>query len=278
MLEDISIRNLVTQALQEDIGHGDLTTALTIDITTRSRAKIIAKQDLVVAGMTPARLTFEMVDPGVSFQAQVTDGQHLTKGQSLVLLDGASTSILIAERVALNFLMHLSGIATFTAKFVAAAQGHRAKIIDTRKTTPGLRALEKAAVRAGGGANHRFGLYDGILIKDNHIVSAGSITAAVTRAKRGAPHTLKVEVEVEDMAGLDEAIQAGADAVLLDNMTPDMMAFAVQRAAGRVRLEASGGVNLGNVGAIAATGVDLISIGALTHSAPAADISLRFEK
>ncbi|MFH1091228.1 MAG: carboxylating nicotinate-nucleotide diphosphorylase [Pseudomonadota bacterium] len=270
------IRQIVRLALAEDLGHGDLTTRLTVDPQTRARAEIAAKQDLVTAGLLPARLTFQEVDAAVEFEALAEDGQSVSKGNILARLDGPAAPILTAERVALNFLMRLSGVATLTARFVAAVRGHKARIIDTRKTTPGLRLLEKAAVRAGGGANHRFGLYDGILIKDNHIAAAGSITQAVTRARQGAPHTLKIEVEVVDAAGLQEAMAAGAEAVLLDNMTAAQISEAVRLAAGRVILEASGGINLANVAEIAAAGVDLISIGALTHSAPAADLSLNF--
>jgi nicotinate-nucleotide pyrophosphorylase (carboxylating) len=188
---------------------------------------------------------------------------------------GPAALLLLGERVALNFLMRLSGIATWTRGFVDAVQPHKAWIVDTRKTTPGWRVLEKYAVRLGGGANHRFGLFDGILIKDNHIKVAGGIGAAVRLARQGAPHTLKIEVEVSDLAGLEEAIAAGADIVLLDNMPETTLARAVQTAAGRVLLEASGGMSLERVGRVAATGVDLISVGALTHSAPAVDIHMK---
>ncbi|MEW6266764.1 MAG: carboxylating nicotinate-nucleotide diphosphorylase [Thermodesulfobacteriota bacterium] len=269
-------RLIVRLALAEDVGHGDLTTSLTIDPSSKSKARIFAKQEIVVAGLETARLLFEEVDPEVQFQAQAKDGDRVAAGRTLVALDGPTASILTAERTALNFLMRLSGVATLTARFVSATAGHKARIIDTRKTTPGLRVLEKAAVRAGGGFNHRFNLADGVLIKDNHIAAAGSITAAVSRAKQGAPHTLKIEVEVEDLAGLEEALAAGADAVLLDNMDVDRIARAVSLTAGRVVLEASGNMTLERVKAVAAAGVDLISVGALTHSAPAVDLSLEF--
>lgn len=271
-----AIRDIVQRALNEDIGSGDITTALTVDPAAVARAEIIAKQDVVVAGLEPARLAFELVDPGVAFQPETEDGCKVEKGGVLVKIEGSAASILIAERVALNFMMKLSGIAAITREFVDKIGGLKTKIVDTRKTTPGLRILEKAAVRAGGGHNHRFALYDGILIKDNHIAAAGSITSAVKKAAAGAPHTLKVEVEVEDLAGLEEAIQAGADIVLLDNMSVEEMKSAVHAAKGRVLLEASGGMNLDTVAAVAAAGVDIISIGALTHSAPAVDLSLRF--
>jgi len=266
----------VRRALAEDLGHGDVTTALVVDPETMARAEITAKADLVLAGLEAARLAFSLVDPTVSFEALAADGDRVAQGRIVVRLAGPAASILKAERVALNFLMHLSGVATLTARFVQAAKPHPARIVDTRKTTPGLRALEKAAVLAGGGMNHRFGLYDGILIKDNHIAAAGGVARAVHLAKTGAPHTLKVEVEVSSLEGLEEAIQAGADIVLLDNMPPEEMARAVDLNHGRVLLEASGNVTLATVAAIAATGVDIISSGALTHSAPAADLSLNF--
>ncbi|MBW2091324.1 MAG: carboxylating nicotinate-nucleotide diphosphorylase [Deltaproteobacteria bacterium] len=270
------LSDIVRLALAEDIGSGDLTTALTVYPSTSAQAEIIAKEDLVVAGLEAARLTFELLDPAVTFDSIVAEGDRVAKGDALVRIAGSAASILTAERVALNFLMHLSGVATLTAFFVEAVKPHKARIVDTRKTTPGMRTLEKEAVRAGGGDNHRFGLFDGILIKDNHIAAAGSITAAVTRAKDRAPHTLKIEVEVSDLPGLEEAIAAGADVVLLDNMGTEELAEAVRIGRGRVVLEASGGINLDNVAQVAATGVDIISIGALTHSAPAVDMSLIF--
>ncbi len=268
--------DIVRLALAEDIGSGDLTTALTVDPSATAQASIIAKEDLVLAGLKPARLTFELVDSGVEFEPLAAEGARAAKGDVLVRVTGSAASILTAERVALNFLMHLSGVATLTARFVEAVKPHKVRIVDTRKTMPGMRALEKAAVRSGGGNNHRFGLFDGILIKDNHIAAAGSIKAAVARAKAGAPHTLKVEVEVTDLPGLEEAIAAGADAVLLDNMDQDQLTEAAAIGRGKVILEASGGIKLGNVAQAAASGVNIISIGALTHSAPAADMSLKF--
>jgi nicotinate-nucleotide pyrophosphorylase (carboxylating) len=270
------IREIVEMALAEDVGPGDITTAVTVAPDSRAKAQILAKQDLVVSGLAPARLTFESVDPAVTFNALVSDSDRITDRTVLIELNGPAASILTAERVALNFLMRLSGVATVTSKYVEAVQGSKARIVDTRKTTPGMRALEKAAVRHGGGFNHRYALFDGILIKDNHIAAAGSITNAITKARQQAPHTMKIEVEVQDLTGLSEAIEAGADVVMLDNMDVDMMAAAVKTADGRVLLEASGGVNLDTVPAIAATGVDLISVGALTHSAPAVDLSLKF--
>ncbi len=270
------IENIVRLALAEDVGIGDITTFLVVDSEITARAEIMARQDMVVAGMEAAHRTFEQVDASIKFDRMVNDGDVIDSGVIMARVSGPAGSILTAERVALNFLMRLSGVATLTARFVGMVRAHNVKIVDTRKTTPGMRALEKAAVRAGGGGNHRFGLFDGVLIKDNHIAAAGSITQAVTRAKAGAPHTIKVEVEVEDLQELEEAIEAGADAVLLDNMAPAEMRKAVTIAKGRVLLEASGGVTLDTVEQAAASGVDIISIGALTHSAPAVDISLNF--
>ena len=270
------IEDIVRLALAEDVGIGDITTFLVVDSEITARAEIMARQDMVVAGMEAAHRTFEQVDASIKFDRMVNDGDVIDSGVIMARVSGPAGSILTAERVALNFLMRLSGVATLTARFVGMVRAHNVKIVDTRKTTPGMRALEKAAVRAGGGGNHRFGLFDGVLIKDNHIAAAGSITQAVTRAKAGAPHTIKVEVEVEDLQELEEAIEAGADAVLLDNMAPAEMRKAVTIAKGRVLLEASGGVTLDTVDQAAASGVDIISIGALTHSAPAVDISLNF--
>ncbi|MEE9515790.1 MAG: carboxylating nicotinate-nucleotide diphosphorylase [Candidatus Adiutricales bacterium] len=270
------IENIVRLALAEDVGIGDITTFLVVDSEITAQAEIMARQDMVVAGMEAAHRTFEQVDASIKFDRMVNDGDVIDSGVIMARVSGPAGSILTAERVALNFLMRLSGVATLTARFVGMVSAHNVKIVDTRKTTPGMRALEKAAVRAGGGGNHRFGLFDGVLIKDNHIAAAGSITQAVTRAKAGAPHTIKVEVEVEDLQELEEAIEAGADAVLLDNMAPAEMRKAVTIAKGRVLLEASGGVTLDTVEQAAASGVDIISIGALTHSAPATDISLNF--
>jgi nicotinate-nucleotide pyrophosphorylase (carboxylating) len=276
VMKNDHIENIVRLALAEDVGIGDITTFLVVDSEITARAEIMARQDMVVAGMEAAHRTFEQVDASIKFDRMVNDGDVIDSGVIMARVSGPAGSILTAERVALNFLMRLSGVATLTARFVGMVRAHNVKIVDTRKTTPGMRALEKAAVRAGGGGNHRFGLFDGVLIKDNHIAAAGSITQAVTRAKAGAPHTIKVEVEVEDLQELEEAIEAGADAVLLDNMAPAEMRKAVTIAKGRVLLEASGGVTLDTVEQAAASGVDIISIGALTHSAPAVDISLNF--
>jgi len=272
----LDIRELVKRALREDIGWGDITSALTVPEDAEARGVISAKEAGVIAGIDVARMAFRLVEPRIRFEAKARDGQSVEAGTELAAVSGPARGILSAERVALNFLQRLSGIATLTAAFVAATRGTKARIADTRKTTPGLRALEKYAVRMGGGTNHRFGLSDGILIKDNHIAAAGGIARAVSAAKLGAPHTLKVEVEVRSTEELQEALSAGADAVLLDNMSIQDMRLAVEAAAGSAILEASGGVDIGTVRAIAETGVDIISVGALTHSARALDISLDF--
>lgn len=270
------LEDIVRFALAETLGHGDLTTRLVLDGRTRGRAEITARQELVLSGLEPARLVYHLLDPDVAFEPVFSDGNPVRTGEVLVRLSGPLEALLAGEPAALNFLAHLSGVATFTARFVAETSGQKARVIDTRKTAAGLRALEKAAVRHGGGGNHRTGLHDGILIKDNHIAAAGSITEAVTLARNGAPHYLKVEVEVENLVQLEEALQAKADIILLDNMSPEKMAEAVGVVGGRALTMASGGVNLGNLAAVAATGVDLVAIGALTHSAPAADLGMNY--
>jgi len=272
-----ALESLVRQALEEDIGAGDITSRLVVPEGQLAQAEIVAKQDwLVLSGIEAASLAFRLIDPEVKQEWLFGEGQRLSRGGVACRLSGRSRSLLAAERVALNFLQRLSGIATLTRRFVEAVRPHKAKILDTRKTTPLLRALEKAAVRAGGGTNHRFGLYDAILIKDNHLAAAGGIARAVTLARQGAPSGMTIEVEVTDLAGVEEALKAGPDVIMLDNMNLEMMAEAVRLVAGRVPLEASGGVRLDNVNAVAATGVDFVSVGALTHSAPAVDLSLEF--
>jgi len=279
MLSDtIWLRAVVESALKEDIGTGDITSMLTVPEQAVSRAVISVREDGVIAGMDAAEMAFSVVDPHVRFERIVSDGDRVSRGQALAVVEGRSRSLLAGERIALNFLQRLSGIATKTAYFVSLVEGTKAKVVDTRKTTPGLRALEKYAVRVGGGYNHRFGLYDGVLIKDNHIIAAGGVRNAVTAAKAGAPHTLKVEVEVRTLDELTEALDSGADAVLLDNMDIETMRQAVEITAGRAVLEASGGVTEQTIADIAATGVDLISVGALTHSVKSLDIGLDFEK
>lgn len=276
LLLNQTVHRLIDLALEEDIGPGDITTQTTIDPEIIAEAHIRAKEELVVAGLPVAQAVFAHLDPEeVILAPRVDDGELVKPGTVLAEVVGPAALLLLGERVALNFLMRLSGVATWTRRFVEAVQPHGARIVDTRKTTPGWRVLEKYAVQVGGGANHRFGLFDGVLIKDNHITAAGGIGAAIELAQQGAPHTLKIEVEVPDLAGLEEAIAAGADIVLLDNMDDATLARAVQVAAGRVVLEASGGMSLERVGRVAATGVDFISVGALTHSAPAVDINMK---
>lgn len=269
---------LIDLALEEDLGTGDVTTQILIPQNLRGEAHIRAKQDLVVAGLPLAGRVFRRVDFALIFEPQVAEGQEVTPGTVLARLTGPASGILTGERTALNFLQRLSGVATFTRQMVSLIAGTNAALVDTRKTTPGWRALEKYAVRLGGARNHRAGLYDGVLIKNNHITAAGSITQAVQQARQEAHHLLKIEVEVTDLAGLEEALAAGADVIMLDNMDEAAMAQAVKLTAGRALLEASGEINADRLPRVAATGVNLISMGALTHSAPAVDIHLRLIK
>jgi len=276
-----TLRDIVALALREDVGPGDLTTLCTIPGDLAGRACLKAREALVLSGLEAAAETMRQVDRRMVFTPLAADGDRLDPGAVIARLEGPAASILSAERVCLNFLMRLSGVATLTARYVEAVGRAPAAVVDTRKTTPGLRSLEKAAVRHGGGRNHRFALYDGLLIKDNHIAAAGSIALAVGRARAAAPHTLKIEVEVDTLEQLKEALAAEADLVLLDNMSPDLLREAVAlteafHAPGprRTGLEASGGITLETIGAVAQTGVDLISVGAVTHSAPAVDLGL----
>lgn len=273
-LDPVYLESVVKTAIAEDTGSGDITTLLTIPNDLTARAVIRAKESGIIAGQELAWVVFHEFFTQTMYEPLVRDGSHVTAGTVIGNVSGKARTILTGERVALNFLQRMSGIATLTAKYVEQVKHTKARIVDTRKTTPGLRRLEKYAVTCGGGYNHRFGLDDGILIKDNHIAAAGGITAAIETAKDRAPHTLKIEIEVTNIDGLEEAIGAGADVVMLDNMPLDQMRKAVSIADGRVLLEASGGVSLKSVKEIAETGVDIISIGALTHSAPALDISL----
>ncbi|MGI8408043.1 MAG: carboxylating nicotinate-nucleotide diphosphorylase [Actinomycetota bacterium] len=278
MLENLALHDLVRPWLDEDIGRGDRTTEALVDPAHVGRARIEARATFVVAGLPVAAACFGVVGgESLKWLPEVAEGEEVTGGTVLARIEGPLASILTAERVALNLLQRLSGVATITRRFVEAVAGTGPRIVDTRKTTPGLRVLEKYAVRIGGGSNHRFGLDDGILIKDNHLAAAGGVTAAVAAARAGAPHGLRIEVEVTNLQGVSEAIAAGADAILLDNMTPAMVADAVNLAQGKVLLEASGGMKLDNVRAYAEAGVDLISVGALTHSAPAVDLALEVE-
>jgi len=271
------IAEAVALALREDLGlAGDITSAATIPADQTSEARLVAREAGVIAGLPVARAAFHAMDGQVAFAAQADDGDRVDAGAELARITGRTRALLSAERVALNFLGRLSGIATLTAQYVDAVTGTRARITCTRKTTPGLRALEKYAVRAGGGVNHRFGLFDGVLIKDNHVAAAGGIGPAVQQARAAAGHMVRIEVEVDTLAQLDEALALGVDTILLDNMPEDALREAVTRTGGRALLEASGGVSLQTVGGIAATGVDLISAGALTHSARCLDVALDF--
>jgi nicotinate-nucleotide pyrophosphorylase (carboxylating) len=269
-----NIRNVLRRALEEDIGHGDITTAFTVPEGRIARALLVSKGNFIVAGMPFAREVFHILDPGIDFKAFREEGSKVTKGDIMAEISGDARVLLSCERVSLNILQRLCGIATLTSAFVKKVKGTGVKIVDTRKTTPGLRYMEKYAVRMGGGSNHRFGLYDGILIKDNHIEAVGGIAAAVSSARQ-AHHLSKIEVEVENLNEVKEAIHAGADVIMLDNMTVEDMKQAVDMAKGKVIFEASGNMSLDRVRDVAETGVDLISIGALTHSAPAADISMK---
>lgn len=272
-----SIKELILKALAEDIGPGDLTTDLLIDQKLSGRAIIVGKQKLVLAGIDVAQEVFKTINPVIDFRTIMTDGSHAFPGDTLAEIKGPVADILKGERLALNFLQHLSGIASLTHEFVRAVEGFSVKIVDTRKTLPGLKALEKYAVRVGGGHNHRYALYDGILIKNNHL-RAVPLREAVLRAKTAAPHLIRVEVEVTTIPELREALDAEAECILLDNMDIPTLREAVSIAKGKALLEASGGVNLETVRQIAETGVDLISVGALTHSARACDISLRLKE
>jgi nicotinate-nucleotide pyrophosphorylase (carboxylating) len=267
-----TVERVVVAALAEDIGAGDVTTEATVPADVVGSAELLVKEAGVVCGLRVAETAFHALDPELRFEAFATDGDHVEAPAVVARLTGSERAILTAERVALNFLGRLSGIATLTRRYVAAVEGTGAAVLDTRKTTPGLRALEKAAVAAGGGRNHRFGLDDAVLIKDNHLRAAGSIAAAVTLVQ--AATGLPIEVECETLAQVGEALDAGVDAILLDNMTLEELRAAVALVDGRARLEASGGVTLETIRAIAETGVDEISVGALTHSAPSLDVSL----
>jgi nicotinate-nucleotide pyrophosphorylase (carboxylating) len=274
------LRRIVEIALSEDLPWGDATAEVIIPPGLTATGRIAAREEGVLAGLEVAREVFRTVDPAVEFRALAADGDSVRGGQPLAEVRGPAAAILAGERVALNFLQRLSGTATLTSRYVQAVAGHHAAIVDTRKTTPGLRLLEKYAVVAGGGANHRQNLSDGILIKDNHLAALAmrglSLTEVVSMARRRARHTQRVEVEVETPEQAEQAAEAGADLILLDNMAPEEMRRAVELVAGRALTEASGGITLDGVAAIAASGVDLISVGALTHSARALDIALDF--
>lgn len=272
---------IVNRALDEDLGRGDITSRSIVRFGVNAQGNFIAKQDLVLAGLEVADLVFGWFDEYIQIESTVADGDEIKSGKVFARVIGDAQMLLSAERTALNFLQHLSGIATVTRQYVQAIAGTKAKIVDTRKTTPGLRMLEKYAVSVGGGSNHRLGLDDGVLIKDNHLAMAGSVADAVRRAREAAGHLHKIEVEVATLEQVKEALDAKADILLLDNMAPEMIRKAVQIVSERepddrrTLLEASGGINLSNVRQYAEAGVDLISIGALTHSAPSVDISFK---
>ncbi|GEO99768.1 carboxylating nicotinate-nucleotide diphosphorylase [Methylobacterium haplocladii] len=275
-LPRLLVEPIVRAALLEDLGRaGDITTDAIVPAEARLSGVIAARQEGVIAGIETAVIAFGLIDPTVLVTVERGDGARVAPGDTVIRLDGPARAILTAERVALNLLCRLSGVATATAALVEAARPHgRARIVCTRKTTPGLRALEKHAVRAGGGANHRFGLDDAVLIKDNHVAVAGGIVLAIERARTRTGHLVKIEIEVDTLAQLEQALSVGADAVLLDNMSPETLAEAVRMVGGRAITEASGRINRDTVGAVAASGVDLISVGWITHSAAIIDLGL----
>lgn len=280
-MTESGLRRLLERALEEDLGRGDVTSDLLVPSYVAARAVLRSRSQGVIAGLGVAAMVFAAVDAKVHFGALIGDGDAVAQGQELGVVSGPARSVLRAERVALNFLQRLSGIATLTSRYVEAVRRTRARIVDTRKTTPGLRSLEKYAVRAGGGFNHRRDLSDAMMIKDNHLAVIGalglSLGEALKQARESLPHTLKIEIEVDRLDQIPEALAAGADIILLDNMSTEQLRSAVAMIDGRAMTEASGGVNLDTIPEIAATGVDVISVGALTHSAPALDIGLDFE-
>lgn len=271
------VEQIITLALNEDIGTGDITTLSTIPADKTATGRFVAKEDMIICGIDLAAHIFGRVDPSIELKANFKDGDAVKKGNVIAVVSGNAQNVLTGERTALNFMQRLTGIATRTHASVAEVAGTNAKITDTRKTTPGLRVLEKYAVRVGGGTNHRFNLADGVLIKDNHIAVSGGIQNAVKNARAVIPHTLKIEVEVETKEQLAEALDAGADIIMLDNMSNDLMRECVGIVAGRALVEASGNMGEKSLREVAETGVDIISIGALTHTVKAADISLKFQ-
>jgi nicotinate-nucleotide pyrophosphorylase (carboxylating) len=277
-LSPLIIEPAVRAALLEDFGRGgDLTTEATIPESAKAHAILAAREPGRIAGIDLAVAAFHLLDSKIKITIHAPDGANIDRGGTVAVIEGPARPMLSAERVALNYLGRLCGIATATAKLVALVEGTKARVVCTRKTTPGLRVFEKYAVRCGGGMNHRFGLDDGILIKDNHIVAAGGVRQAITAARARAGHMIHVEIEVDSLEQLEEALMHGANTVLLDNMKPDMLREAVKRTAGRAKLEASGNINANTIAAIAATGVDLISSGAITHSAKVLDLGLDFK-
>ena len=275
-----AVTRLIELAIEEDLGRGDATTQALVGPEATATAHLVARQRLTVAGLDIAAAVFRRLDPSIAIQTQIDDGAEAQPGARVATYRGAAAALLSGERTALNFLQRLSGVATLTRAFVAAAQGTSLRITDTRKTTPGFRLLEKYAVRMGGGSNHRFDLGSGVLIKDNHVALAGSVSEAVRRTKGRVPHSLNVEVEVDNLAQLDEALAAGVAIILLDNFTDTDLGKAMARIRAvkpRPLLEVSGGVTLARIPELARLGVDLVSVGALTHSAPAVDLALDME-
>ena len=274
---NLGLDEFLLSSLREDIGTGDVTATCCVPEDAKSKGFFKAKQPGIICGLDILRRVFELLDPTITVTPKMCDGDRVSAGNIIAEISGKSRSILTGERTALNIMQHMSGVATRTAEAVNAVAGTNAKIVDTRKTMPGFRVLDKYAVRTGGGSNHRFNLSDGVLIKDNHIAAAGGITNAVNLAKNNCPQTLKIEVETENLEMVKEALSAGADIIMLDNMTPEAMAEAVKFINGRALTEASGNMGERDLKTIADTGVDFISIGAITHSVKALDISLKFD-
>lgn len=271
------LNQLIDMALAEDIGAGDITTDYLVPCDSQGQGIIVAKEDLVLAGLDIAKMVFQRLDPKIHFQSAYEDGAEIACGETVLSLEGRLRALLTAERPALNFLQHLSGIATQVRTYVKALKNSRVKLVDTRKTTPGWRVLEKYAVRMGGAHNHRMGLFDGVLIKDNHIAACGGIQQAVAAARKHISHLIKIEVEVSDLAGIHDALESGVDVIMLDNMDIAHIREAVSVIQNRAIVEVSGGVTLKHLTALALTGVDLISVGAMTHSARAVDLSMRIQ-
>ena len=271
------LNQLIDMALAEDIGAGDITTDYLVPCDSQGQGIIVAKEDLVLAGLDIAKMVFQRLDPKINIQSAYEDGAEIACGETVLSLEGRLRALLTAERPALNFLQHLSGIATQVRTYVKALKNSRVKLVDTRKTTPGWRVLEKYAVRMGGAHNHRMGLFDGVLIKDNHIAACGGIQQAVAAARKHISHLIKIEVEVSDLAGIHDALESGVDVIMLDNMDIAHIREAVSAIRNRAIVEVSGGVTLKHLTALARTGVDLISVGAMTHSARAVDLSMRIQ-
>lgn len=271
------IDELIDIALKEDIGLGDITTENLISADLQGAATIVAKEELTICGFDVARKVFERLDPQINFTPYFSDGDVVLKGQKVLKIEGRMTALLMGERTALNFMQRLSGISTLTRSYVKLVKNSKVRLVDTRKTTPGLRSLEKYAVRMGGGSNHRTGLFDGVLIKDNHIAACGGIKNALNQIRSKISHLIKIEIETESLDDVKEALAAGADVIMLDNMSLEQIEEAVKIINGRALVEVSGGVTAARLSKLAVTGVDLISVGALTHSAKAVDLSMKIQ-